>query len=165
MKLLKPTLLATALLAAAPAALAATQTANMNVSITIENSCTIVANPLNFGTRNTLANDIDAATTVKVTCTGQGPISIAFGTGGGAGATLASRKMSRTGGAELINYALYRDAGRTQVLGDGSASTARIAGTSTGAEQSFDVYGRVFGGQGPKPVGAYTDTVVATVEF
>jgi len=65
-------------------------------------------------------------------------------------------------GPALIDYALYRDAARTEVLDD---STVRIGATSTGVAQSFDVYGRVFAGQNPKPVGTYTDTVVATVSF
>lgn len=162
MNAFKTTLLATALLAAAPLASAATATDPMTVSITIENSCTVTANDLNFNTQTTLAANIDVGTTVSVLCTGAGPINVGFSTGAGAGATYGSRKMT---GPALIDYSLYSDAGRTSVLGDGSAGTVRIGSTSTGVAQSFDVYGRVFAGQNPKPVGTYTDTVVATVEF
>ncbi len=160
MTVFKTTLLATALLAVTPLASAATATGNMTVSITIENSCTISANALSFGTPNTLAADIDAATTVSVTCTGAGPINIGFGAGAGTGATFAGRKM--TGATATIDYALYRNVGRTEVLNE---TTMRIGANSTGVAQSFPVYGRVFAGQNPKPVGAYSDTVVATVEF
>jgi len=160
MNLMKTTLLAAALLCVAPLAFAAgSATGNMAVSIEIQNSCSISANALSFGTPNTLAANIDGATTVSVTCTGAGPINIGFGVGAGVGATSASRKMT---GPALINYTLYRDPSRTQVLDD---TTVRIGGTSTGVAQSFDVYGRVFAGQNPKPVGTYSDTVVATVSF
>lgn len=160
MTMFKTTLLATALLAASPLAFAAgTATGNMTVSIEIQNNCTISANALSFGTPDTLAANIDAATTVSVSCSGLGAFNIGFNAGTGAGATFASRKMT---GPALIDYALYRDAARTQVLDN---STVRIGATSTGVAQSFDVYGRVFAGQNPKPVGTYSDTVVATVSF
>lgn len=158
----KSTLLASALLVVAPLASAATATDPMTVSITIANSCTVTANDLNFNTQTTLAADIDVGTTVSVSCTGAGAIAVGFSTGGGTGATFASRKMT---GPALIDYSLFRDAARTEVLGDGTGTTFRIGSTSTGVAQTFDVYGRVFAGQNPKPVGSYTDTVVATVEF
>lgn len=158
----KSTLLAAALLAIAPIATAATANDSMTVSITIQNSCTVTANDLDFNTQTTLASNIDVGTTVSVSCTGAGPVAVGFNTGAGAGATYASRKMT---GPALIDYSLFRDPARTEVLGDGTGTTFRIGATSTGVAQSFNVYGRVFAGQNPKPVGAYTDTVVATVEF
>ena len=39
-----------------------------------------------------------------------------------------------------------------------------VAGTGTGAPQDLTVYGEVLAQQTP-PVGQYTDTVVATVQF
>lgn len=155
------TALAAALLAAAPLAFAATADDTMTVSITIENSCTIAANDLAFGTRNTLATDIDADTTVDIVCTGAGPLTIAFTAGAGTAATFASRKMTDAISSDTIDYTLYSDAARTQVLG----GTTVISGTSTGGTDSFPVYGRVFGGQDPKTVGSYGDTVTATVTF
>lgn len=163
MSIFTRTAVAAALLAAAPLASAATATDTMTVSITIENSCTVTANDLDFGTRNTLASNIDASSTVAVACTGAGPIAVAFSAGAGASATFASRKM--TGASSTINYSLYADAARTQVLGDGTTGNVVISATSTGTSTSFAVHGRVFGSQNPKPVGSYTDTVTATVTF
>lgn len=76
MSIFTRTALAAALIAAAPLASAATASDTMEVSITIQNSCTIAANDLGFGTVNTLAANIDASTTVDVVCTGAGPLSI-----------------------------------------------------------------------------------------
>lgn len=67
--------------------------------------------------------------------------------------------------SDVIDYSLYADAARTQVLGDSTGGSVLISGTSTGGTDSFPVYGRVFGGQNPKPVGSYSDNVVATVTF
>lgn len=165
------TALAAALLAAAPLALAqSTTTDTMQVSITIENACTITANPLEFGTQTSVNSNVDAATTVVLDCSAvDSAVAITFGNGAGAGATFDSRKL--TSGANTIDYSLFVDSSRTQHLGDGAGNGAALVTDtngntgSTGTVQTFDVYGRVFGGQGPKPVGAYTDTVVATVSF
>lgn len=162
MNVFKTILLTTALLAVAPLAGAAVATDPMTVSITIQNSCTVTADDLSFNTQTTLAADIDVGTTVSVACTSAGPIAVGFNTGTGAGATFDSRKMT---GPALIDYSLFRDAARTEVLGDGTGTTFRIGATSTGVAQAFNVYGRVFAGQNPKPVGSYSDTIVATVEF
>lgn len=159
------TALAAALLAAAPLASAATASDTMTVSITIENSCTIAANDLSFGTQNTLAANIDADTTVDIVCTGAGPLSIEFTAGAGGAATFATRQMTDAVSNDTIAYSLFADAGRTQVLGDATGGSVVIAGSSTGGTDSFPVYGRVFGGQNPKSVGSYSDTVTATVTF
>lgn len=165
MHLLSRTALATALLAVAPLAIAATATDQFDVSITIENSCTVLVGDLVFPTSNTLATAVDGSTTGAVTCTGIGSYTVAFDNGGGASATSGSRKM--TGATSTIDYLLARDSARTELLGADSG-TFTIGGTSTGggtADASFTIYGRVLANQDPKPTGTYTDTVTATVTF
>lgn len=142
---------------------AATATDTFQVSITVENSCAIVANDLNFGTVNTLAANVDASSTVVVTCTNAGPLKIAFNAGTGTGSTLVQRKL--VSGTNTIDYNLYTTAARTVILGDDTSGTGTLNGTSTGAADSFTVYGRVTAGQNPKPVGTYTSDVIATVTF
>lgn len=165
MSIFTRTALAAAMLAAAPLAFAATANDTMIVSITIENSCTIAANDLSFGTQNTLAANIDADSSVDVVCTGVSPLTIEFTAGAGGAATFASRQMTDAVSTDTINYSLFADAGRTQVLGDGTSGSVVIAGNSTGGTDSFPVFGRVFAGQNPKSAGSYTDTVTATVTF
>ena len=172
MSFLNRTALAVALLAAAPLASAATATSDMEVSITITNSCTITANPLDFGTQTSVDSAIEDATTITLDCTAiDSDAKITFDNGDGTGATFDSRKMTDPVSGATINYGLYVDSGRTSFAGDGAGNgealvTDRDGNTgSTGTVQTFDLYGRVFGSQGPKPVGSYTDTVTATVTF
>jgi spore coat protein U-like protein len=156
MSMFTRTALAAALLAVAPLASAATDTDTMTVSITIENSCTVDAGDMTFGTQTSLATALTTTATVSVDCTNQGPITVAFD------GDPSARQMDGPSGA-TINYELHRDAARTEVLGSAAGQT--LSGTSTGGVQNFTVYGRVPAGQGAKPVGAYTDTVTATLTF
>lgn len=152
--------LATALLAVAPLASAGTANDTFQVSVTIENSCTIVANDLDFGTRDTLASDIDAQTSVEVTCTGISPLTVSLDNGAGAGATAAARKLSN--GGNTIDYVLASDSARSALLGTGAATMGMVA---TGSTDVFPIYGRVLANQNPKAIGRYVDTVTATVSF
>lgn len=151
-----------AVLLAMPLA-AQTATAEFEVSITVENSCTIAVTDLDFGTVSDLTSAQDASTTGSVTCTGATPVSVAFNAGTAAGSTLASRLLAA--GGETIAFNLFRDAGRTEVLGDGSGGTVTIDFTSTGGADALSVFGRTVAGQNPKPAGTYSSTITATVTF
>lgn len=166
MKLLKKTLIATALIALAPAAMAAgTATATLNVTLDLQNTCGITATPVSFGTRTTLENDIDSTGSVTVTCTSTGgTYTITFNRGTTPTGTIAQRQMRHSGG-DTINYNLYTSAARTTVLGDGNNDTGTLSGTGNATAQVYTVYGRVASGQNPKAVGAYSDAVTATVSF
>ena len=157
---LHPTPLSLALLAVAPFASAGTATDSFEVSITIENSCSIVASDLDFGTQDTLAVEIDAQSSVDVTCTGISPLTVSLDNGTGTGATAAARKLSN--GGSTIDYVLAKDTARTELLGTGAGT---ITAQSTGGTDSFPIYGRVLAGQNPKAIGQYLDTVTATVSF
>lgn len=156
----RTTALALALFAVAPLASAGTANDSFEVSITIENSCSIVANDLDFGTRDTLENAIDAQTTVEVTCTGVSPLNLSFDNGTGAGSNAAARKL--TNGNSTVDYVLAKDSARSELLGTGAGT---IDAVSTGGTDVFPVFGRVLGNQNPKLIGRYLDTVTATVTF
>lgn len=141
-------------------AFAATATDDLDVSLTVEASCSVVASPLAFGTTGTLASDIDAATTLAVTCSSGAAYTVGLDAGDGTGATTTTRKL--TSGANTINYALYKDAGRTSNFGATGGELA--SGTGDGTAQTVDVYGRVPGGQ-TAPAGAYTDAVTVTITY
>ncbi|WP_163312923.1 spore coat protein U domain-containing protein, partial [Klebsiella aerogenes] len=66
---------------------------------------------------------------------------IGLNAGTGTGATVASRKMTGTGGA-LVNYTLYSDNNRTTVWGQ-TIGTDTVSASGSGAAQSYTVYGRV----------------------
>ena len=146
-------------MAASTQVAAATATASFAVTATVQASCVITATPLAFGTYS--GTQVDATSTMSVTCTNTTPYNIGLGAGAGSGATVAARKM--TSGAVLLNYSLSRDAGRSLNWGN-TVATDTLAGTGTGVAQTLTVYGRIAAGQFVTP-GSYTDTIIATVTY
>lgn len=144
-------------------AIAATATGNLNVRITIQAECKVVtAADLDFGTRGVIDANIDQSTTITIQCTSGTPYTVGLNAGGGAGATVAVRKMTGPASA-TINYSIYRDAARTQVWGN-TAGTDTVAGTGNGAQQNLTAYGRVPPQNTPAP-GVYSDVVAITVTY
>jgi spore coat protein U-like protein len=139
------------------------KTATFQVSLTIENSCTITAQPIAFGTVSSMATTHAAQGDVVVSCTGAGPLNVQLGVGTGGG-TLATRQLDN-GSGNKIDYNLYNDGGHSVISGDGTTGTPLFAGTSTGAAQTLTVFAQTAAGQNPKPVGTYTSDVTATVTF
>lgn len=123
-------------------------------------SCTVVANDLNFGSYAALAANIDASTTIALTCS-SGTAYVVRLSGGTVGASVANRRMGLNGNAPgVIAYQLYSDNGRSQVWGDGSSGSTTVTGAGNGTPHTLNVYGRV-----PPQAGNYRDVVTATVEF
>ncbi len=145
-----------------PQAEAATATGSLNLSVTIQSTCSVIsATAINFGTMATIAANVDQTSTLTVRCSSTTPYNVGLSAGGGTGATVATRKMSS--GANAVNYTLYRDAGRTQVWGQ-TIGTDTVTGTGTGANQTLTIYGRV-PTQAVPPPGTYTDTVTVTITY
>jgi spore coat protein U-like protein len=137
-------------------------TTTFTAQIAIAAACAInSASSLNFGTQGVLAANVDQSSTIQVTCTNTTPYTIGLNAGTGSGATVAARKMSS--GGNTVNYALYSDAAHTTIWGNTPASDT-VAGTGTGAAQSFTVYGRVPPQGAPAP-GNYSDTITVTVMY
>ena len=159
-------LLALALLAGN--ATAAEDTANFQVRILIQESCTISATaPTDIDflthTRSTGA-PVSATGTLTVNCSAGTPYSI--GLSGGANSTgdatapaAGDRRMSS--GSAHVPYDLYRDGAFSNFWGNTTGNMQ--AGTGTAANQTLTVHGRV-----PStnfPAGTYTDTVTARVVY
>lgn len=146
-----------------PAA-AKTATATFNVTANVPSSCTITATDLAFGSvpANPGAN-VDAQTTLSVTCTLSTTYTIALDKGLATGGTVAMRQMQN--GTNLLNYTLYTTTARTTVWGDGTLSTQTVSGTGNGNAQSVTVYGRVPSGQTNLAAGNFSDTITATVTY
>jgi spore coat protein U-like protein len=135
----------------------------MTVQITIVASCVInSASTLNFGgSQGALTANVDQTSTISVQCTNTTPYNVGLDAGGGAGATVATRKL--TSGGNTIDYSLYRDAGRSQVWGT-TIGTDTVSDIGNGAAQAHTVYGRVPAQTTPAPA-TYTDTVTVTVTY
>jgi len=158
-----------ALLASTPALAAGSATADLDVSASVSESCTISASPLAFGAYDPVvanrSTDLDGTGSVTVTCTAGAPVAVRLdqGLNAGVGSSDAApaRQMAGSRGGEL-SYALYSDTQRTQVWGNDDENAVTSEGTGGAVE--LTVYGRIPGGQNV-PAGDYADTVVATVTF
>lgn len=148
-----------------PAAFAATATANLNVSASVSAVCTITTAPVAFGAYDPVsanaATNLNATGTVTVACTKGAAATIDLGNGGNF--LGGSRRM--TSGTDFLNYALYKDAARTQVWGTGLTGGTTAAYTSASrAATAITVYGTVPQAQ-DVTVGAYSDVVLATITY
>lgn len=144
------------------AANAATATTTMPVTMTITAGCTIAATSVAFGSQSVLASNTTASGTLSVTCTNTTPYNVGLDAGGGAGATVAVRKMTGPASA-IINYGLYQNAALTTAFGN-TVGTNTVAGTGTGTSQTITVFGQVPAQSSPAP-GSYADVVNVTITF
>lgn len=134
-------------------------------------SCSVSADPLNFGTYNPLnVTTVDTVGNVSVTC-GALIIGVNFSyevtlSAGGSG-NAQSRTMSN--GSSTLSYGLYTNNSRTIDWADGTSGTGTITNSYllsliTSRTDNFPVYGRLPSGQNVE-VGTYSDSIVATVIF
>jgi spore coat protein U-like protein len=146
----------------ATAALATTTSTTFTTQVTLAATCTInSASALNFGSQGILSANVDQTSTIQVTCTNTTPYNIGLDVGLGAGATVATRKM--TSGGATVSYSLYTDTGRSTVWGN-TVGTDTQAATGSGTAQNYTVYGRIPPQTTPAP-GTYSDTVTVTVTY
>jgi len=131
------------------------------VSITIENSCTIVsASDMDFGPVGTLTSQVTSSSTIVLNCTTGAPYTITLDAGTGSGGTTSTREM--TNGSETVSYQLYSDNGLTQPWG--LTASDDVSSTGTGLDQSFPVFGAVPIQPTPS-ANTYTDTIGVVVNF
>ncbi len=146
-------------------AFAGTATANLNISASVAAVCTITTSPVAFGAYDPVvanaSTDLSATGSVNVACTKGAAATIDLGNGGNL--LGGSRRMSS--GTDFLNYALYKDAARTQVWGSGLAGGTTMAyNAASKAVTAISVYGTVPQAQ-DVTVGSYSDVVVATINY
>ncbi len=155
------------LAAAASGAQAGTNTATFPVTATVNSNCTISANGLAFGNYDPLVANattaLNATNTITLACVKGVTPSVGLNTGNNsAGAVGTTRAMA--GAGAFLSYELYKDSSRTQVWGNSGTGLDTLATTTSTTPFGVTVYGTVPAGQGV-PVGSYTDTITATVNF
>ena len=153
--------LACAIFALAPLISHATdETDTFTVSATVVDSCSITAGDLSFGNYDpTEGGDVTATSTIDITCSnGTGwTLKLCEGSAG----VFTTRTMEK--GTDTLNYNLYNEATHTTVWDNTVAGW--VTGTGDGTAQSQTVYGKIPSGQNTAVVGAYTDTITATVTY
>ncbi len=156
----------TVLVVSAPA-FAATATAPLSISASVSANCTITTSPVAFGAYDPLVANAaapkDATGAVNVACT-RGASGLRIDLSLGANALGSVRRML-SGVANFMTYELYTDAARTTVWGSGAGTGGlAIADAPSLAVRAFTVFGRVPAAQ-DVAIGAYADTVTATINF
>jgi len=139
--------------------------ASLTVSANVSKNCSITTSAVNFGAYDPVSGNatapLDGMGTVTVTCTRGATAHVGLSLGGNAVGT--TRRMQQSSTA-FLNYEIYKDSARTFVWGNDYGSNLDIGPAPNRNPRTFNAYGRVFQAQ-DAAVGAYTDTVVATVNF
>jgi len=145
--------------------LADTTTANLEVTATVNEVCTITAEPLAFGAgyvTGTNSAVLNGAGAVNTVCTiGTSTAKVTLGNGSNFDTT---RRMKAN--TDFLSYTLSAASSGGAVW----ASDGEVVGTGTGALATvlagtkLVVYGQIPAGQNV-PKGVYADTVVATVNW
>lgn len=173
MKTLVSAAIAAVLYAVAGQSIAA-DTTTFDVKITILKACTITAaaaTDVDFGSVTSVSTvDVDAQGSVTALCTPLTPYAITLNAGvnPGTAGDVATRRMINTDPLVVSNnyvaYQLYQDAARFLVWGDTGAND--LAGTGTGLNQAYTVYGRVANpSNNNAAAGSYLDTITATIVY
>ena len=149
----------------ATAAVYAQTATTFQVTATVTSSCVISATNHDFGfyVPSSLLDNINGANILTATCTLAVPYSVGLDGGIGSGATVANRKMTRSGGTEMLNYSLYPTASYVVALGN-SLGVDMITGLGTGLPVGHTVFGKIAANQNV-PAGNYVDTVTANITF
>ena len=158
------------LLALAGTAQAATRSTSFVVSANVASNCAIGATGLNFGTYDG-TNNLTANSTITVRCSTGTNYSVDLSTG--SSNSYAARNMvhpTSSTGTPLV-YNLYTDAGLGTIWGNDSNGSGHVTGSGNGMGVgnaiTHTVYGRLLASanQGDFDVGAYSDTIVATITY
>lgn len=134
----------------------------LTVTALVQKNCTINATNMAFPPKGVLSSATTATSQITVKCTNNNAYSVALD-GGSVANNVLARKMKHATQADTVSYQLYQDAAYATIWGNASGGAPR-AGTGTGSNQTYTVYGRVPAQATPRP-GDYKDVVTATITF
>ena len=163
------------ILLASSHAFAASATANVPISATITNVCTVTTGAVAFGAYDPIvtnaASALNASGNVTITCTRGAATTVSLGLGNNASGSVRRLKDS---GTNLLTYELFQPPNTTPgsactyasptVWGTAGANLFTPAAAPNKNARIFNICGQVAGGQ-DLPSGSYSDTVLATVNF
>lgn len=148
---------------AAPfAASAKTAAGTLDARMRVDTSCRLNTEPLTFGSVNLFSGQVDATTTILLSCGPAVAYSIAIDNGQYFNGQRRMYGGVWAGFQLYVPYEIYRNAARTQVWG--SAPANQVTGvTPVSGDVTLTAYGRV-----PNSIvlaRPYTDRVTVTVNF
>ena len=155
--------LAATMLLAGSQAFAGSATSQFGVSATVVSNCSISSAPIAFGSYDPLNSSIVTAQgSVSVKCSAAAPgVTIALDNGGHSANAPSGSPRAMTNGSSFLGYDIMQPNNTTE-WGSGAGQT--LAVTADGTTQTFTSNGKVPAQQNVT-VGAYSDTVTATVNF
>jgi spore coat protein U-like protein len=127
-------------------------------------SCTISVSSVAFGPYSVFTTTpADSTGTITYSCN-SAAANISISLGNGSSSTFSPRTLGK--GGEVLSYNLYRNAGRTQIWGDGTGGTSVYtrANPPSNGDVNLTVYGRI-PAQQDVSAGDYSDTVSAVINF
>ena len=127
-------------------------------------ACTVSASGVSFGSYSVYATGAATSTaTVTYNC-GSKDKNIEIDLSAGSSGSFTTRTLKQ--GTNALNYNLYTDAALTLIWGDGTGGTSTYTkfNPANGVDVNVTIYGRVPPLQDAR-VGAYSDTIVATINF
>lgn len=130
-------------------------------------TCTGSASSLPFGQYNGVTKaQVNTTASISVSCTGPGTLNYTVTISPGQSGVATGRYMLSN--ANALNYQIYKDSARTQVLGDGTGGTYEYSGSYTlgngTSTLSATVYGAVLPNQAAIP-GSYSDSLTMTLTY
>jgi len=147
------------------AAKADTATAVLSVDATVVEGCVITTSPVSFGNYNALAaTPTTAQGGITVTCPTGTAWEVLLGQGvqPATGSSDANPARQMANGANRLGYGLFTDTAHS--VNWANATGAGVTGTGDGTAHTTPVYGSIPAGQNV-PAGAYTDSVIATINY
>lgn len=125
-------------------------------------NCSISTSSVSFGTYDAYGTFVDTAGNVRIGCIFATNVTVDLSNGN---AVNFSPRFMLNAGLEHLNYNLYLDAARTTIWGDATGGSSHSSvGTIFFRNVDIPIYGRIPGGQ-DVTAGAYTDSIMATVNF
>ena len=164
-----------ALLVSGGFAQAGSAPANLSVTASVAQNCTISTTAVAFGAYDPISGgNATAAGTVVVTCT-KGATSLTVGLGNGLYSVSGQRNLggATTGNTDKLAYSLVQPTSNTPLAAcpayaAGTAwtttSTLALSSPTSKAARTYNVCGQMASGQDVS-VDSYSDTVVATINF
>ena len=148
---------------------AATATTTFQVTANVLAKCLIdSASNLDFGDYTATGGDKSATSSIVLRCSKAAAYNLGLSAGTTAGGTIAQRLMQ--GPVDTLQYNLYQEAAHTTIWGD-TIGTNTVTGTGAGIGLPFAITHTVYGllpdnaTNQNAGVGAYSDTITATVTY